>query len=93
MNTLLEAIRAIILELKIGLHDWPFEIPCIITALNEASYTRLGKDPDGGYRCSLQVITGLRPVRSYLLLVIGHDKGTSQDRGANLMSIDKMHGF
>ncbi len=89
------ACRALLSELKLGLHDWPLVIGLVMSALNDAPLKRLGKKPDGAYRSSLEVFTGLVPERTQLRIAqhtANHGKSMQMDcvNATQRMAIDNM---
>lgn len=65
-RTLREACTALLSELHIGPQDWPQVLNIVMISLNTAPLPRLGRRSDGTYRTPLEVMTGIKPVRTYI---------------------------
>lgn len=95
MRHIQSAYRALLSELKLAPQDWPLVVGMIMTALNEAPLSRLGKSDDGIHRSPLEVFTGLKPVRSQMIYGNSHVSSTRQvilerARGLQLIAIDEI---
>lgn len=65
LQTILAAVRAVTLEMKLSLQDWKEIASCIMFMINSAALERLGKNDDGSLRTPLQVMNGIcrgRPI-------------------------------
>lgn len=67
---MLFSLRALIADFTLALQDWISVLPLLITALNEASVTRLGSRTDRTVRCPVEVMTGITPCRPLHLLFL-----------------------
>ena len=67
IRTVRSTCSSILSEMKLGPQDWPLVIGMVMTALNEAPLSRLGKRPDGTFRSPLEVFTGRKPARTQML--------------------------
>lgn len=96
MKHIMSACRALQSELKMGPQDWPLLVGAIMTDLNEAPLKRLGTVEDGTYRTPLEVMTGLKPVRSQLEIISREGKASKkssleQARVLQLLKIEELH--
>lgn len=72
------ALRAMLEELKLAPQDWVSVIDIILSVLNEAPETHLGRNNDGKTRSPLEVMTGIRPRRAILQVIQEHDVSITQ---------------
>lgn len=66
MKQVQAAYRCLQSKIKLGPQNWPSIVEMIQTALNEALLRRLGSREDGNLRTLLEVMTGIKPVRTML---------------------------
>lgn len=59
----LRSCKVLLSEWHLTLQDWPALVECIQSILNHSPLKRLGNRSDGVYRTSLQVFTGIKPIR------------------------------
>lgn len=94
MRPVLSACRALLSELKLSPHDRPCVVGIIITALNEALLSCLGKNSNGTTRSPLLVMRDLILARSQLFTTLGSSDekqmSLSNVRTYQLLEIDTL---
>ena len=62
----LRATKSLLSEWKLAPQDWPADIDCVQSVLNQSPLPRLGLQRPGVYRSPLQTFTGIPPSRPLL---------------------------